>query len=824
MFLRQTAKIFPKFFYRCLGSSSQIPIESYLLSALRSCSNAVDILKCKQIHAQAIVGGTLNEEQLQTGILGFYIRHGSFAEARKLFTVSDKRFPKSWQLIIQGSAMAGLFELSLLIYFKMFSYHVLPDRRTFIAVIRACIGLGAPDLGNLIHGTIRLMGFQEDPFLGSSLIKLYAVNGRIHAARQVFDKIPERDCVLWNVMLDAYAKNRSSKEAFFLFKEMRSLESSPPPNHVTLACVLSVCASDGKLGHGEEIHSLGIKIGLIQVSSVANTLLSMYAKCQCWCKTRKLFDEMPREGRELVTWNGIISGYAQNGLEEEAIELLRRMQLADIKPDSITLASVLPLFSSKSSLKQGEEVHAFMIRNGVELDAFLKSAFIDLYFKCRKVGSAERVFRSTGAVDVVIYSAMISGYVLNGLSSTAITIFGELLLAKMEPNSITIASLLPACSNLGTLNMGKELHGHVLKNRMQDLCFVGSALMDMYAKCSRLDLAHNLFENMTQKDSIAWNSMISSMVQNGQPEMAIQLFRKMGIEGFAYDCTSVSSGLAACANVSALHHGREIHGQMLRRGGSVSDVFAESALVDMYAKSGDLNAARQMFDRMGTKNEVSWNSIIAAYGSHGHLREACLLFERMVEAGYQPDHVTFLSLLSACGHAGRVSEGFEIFQRMNGEFSISPRMEHYACMVDLFGRAGKLHDALDLIKAMPFPADSGVWGALLGASRVHGAAEIAELASHHLLKLDPCNSGYYILMANVHAVAGRWEGARRLRKLMKERNVQKPPGCSWIEMVGVVHVFTAADVGHAASPMIYSLLKVLFLHLAEEGYVPSLET
>ncbi|CAA7394102.1 unnamed protein product [Spirodela intermedia] len=807
-----------------LGYSAEEPLKVRLSSALRSCCCPGDLPRGRQIHAQIIVNGIPDLQQLQARVLGMYMLCGSFSDGRSLFIISENRIPMAWNWMIRGSAMAGLFELSLLLYFKMFSYGVAPDRYTFLAVLRACVGLRAPDLGSLIHGTLVSMKMEADPFLGSSLIKLYADNGLIGHARKVFDGILDRDSVLWNVMIDAYVRNRNSREALALFNAMRSSETAAPPNEVSLACVLSVCASEGKLGHGAQIHGLAMKFGLDMESSVANTLLSMYAKCRCWAETTKLFEEMP-PGFGPVAWNGMISGYAQNGMEEEAVDFLRRMQVAGVRPDSVTLVSVLPLFSCRASLKKGEEIHAYIIRNVVDLDAFLKSALVDLYLKCREVGTAAKVFRETGTVDVVIVSAMISGYVLNGYSGGALAAFRELVAAEMKPNAITIASVLPACASLAALKAGKELHCHALKNAMEEICFVGSALIDMYAKCGCLDLAHQIFERMPERDSISWNSMISSFAQNGSPEEALRLFRRIVLQGAAapYDCTTISSALSACANLPSLRHGTEIHGHMLRRRRQIADIFTESALVDMYAKCGDLAAAGKAFDAMEAKNEVSWNSIIAAYGSHGHLPQAAVLFEGMLAAGFLPDHVTFLSLLSACGHAGEVERGFQFFRRMAEEFAIAARMEHYACMVDLFGRAGRLEEAMRFIQAMPFPADAGVWGALLGACRMHGGAtEFAELASQHLLRLDPCNSGYYVLMANVHAVAGRWEGASKVRNLMKERRVQKPPGCSWIEMAGgpAARVFVAADTAHPECPMIYSLLRVLLLQLGEEGYVP----
>ncbi|XP_058104435.1 pentatricopeptide repeat-containing protein At4g21300 [Magnolia sinica] len=784
-------------------------------SMLQEFSNPPGLQKGRQVHAQVVVNGFSDMGFLATRILGMYVLCRSFEDAKSVFSRVEKWYPLPWNWMIRGFTMMGCFEFALLFYFKMLGGGVSPDRYTFPYVIKGCSGLNAVKLGRLIHESIHLMGLDTDVFVASSLIKMYAENDAIDDARRLFDRMIERDSVLWNVMVNGFVTNGDANEALGLFCTMRKSETRP--NSVTFACVLSVCASEGKIDYGIQLHGLVIKCGLDMDASVANTLLAMYSKCGRLPDARKLFDIMGQV--DLVTWNGMIAGCVQNGFSGEALDLFYEMQSAGVKPDSITFSSFLPSFSVSAGLKQGKEIHGYIVRNGICLDAFLKSALIDIYFKCRDVNMARKVFDRTGTVDIVICSAMISGFVLNGLSDDALGMFRWLLRAQMKPNAVTLASVLPACSCLAALRLGKELHCYILKNAFDGRCYVGSALTDMYAKCGRLDLGSRVFENMFDRDAVLWNTMISSYSQNGQPEEAIHLFRQMGLEGMRCDCVTISAALSACANIPALIHGKAIHGFMMK-GALRSDLFAKSALIDMYAKCGDLVFARRVFDYMQEKNEVSWNSIIAAYGTHGLVRDALGLFREMKEAGIRPDHITFLAIISSCGHSGLVDEGFKYFRCMIEECGIVARMEHYACMVDLFGRSGRLYEALDFITSMPFKPDAGIWGALLGACRVHRNVELAELASKHLFELDPQNSGYYVLMSNIHAVAGKWEGVLKVRSLMKERGVQKLPGCSWIEINSTTHMFIAADRSHPQSAQIYLFLKCLLLELREAGYVP----
>lgn len=791
---------------------------SKLALILQSCShhnpNPLVIQQGKQLHSQIIVNGINHVGLLGSRLLGMYILCGKYNDAKTMFHQLDLLYASPWNWMIRGFTMMGCFDSALSVYFKMLGYGTNPDKYTFPYVVKCCGQLGAVRLAKCVHETIRNMGFEMDVYVGSSLIKVYAENGCIDDARYVFDKMPHRDDVLWNVILNGYLKHGDYKHVLLLFNQMRSSETRP--GSVTYACVLSACASDADIKLGTQLHGLLIKCGLVVDPHVLNTLIGVYAKTQRLIDARELFDSVQEVNS--VTWNVIIGGHVQNGLMNEALDLLHKMISVGTKPDNITLASFLPCISESASINKGKEIHCYILRQNVYLDVFLKNALIDMYFKCREVEMGRNVFKSSTDVDIVICTAMISGYVLNGMNFDALEIFRFLLNQKMRPNAVTLSSSLPACAGLVALKLGKELHGQILKNGLEGRCHVGTAVVDMYAKCGRLDLAHEVFMNMSEKDSVCWNSMITSFCQNSQPEKAIDLFLDMGLKGVKYDSVSISAALSACANLPLLGYGKAIHGFMTRSA-LKADLYAESALIDMYAKCGKLESTRNVFNIMQEKSEVSWNSIISAYGNHGHLQECLSLFNQMKEYGFQPDHVTFLAIISACVHAGLVDDGFKYFKSMIDEYRISARMEHYACIIDLFGRAGRVNEALEIMKSMPFEPDAGVWGTLLGASRVHGNVELAEMASTHLFDMDPENSGYYVLLSNVQADAGKWEGVNKTRSMMKDRGVEKVPGYSWIEVNNDVYVFGAADTSNPRSDEIYLFLKNFYLVLKDEGYV-----
>ncbi|KAJ0824687.1 putative tetratricopeptide-like helical domain superfamily [Helianthus annuus] len=463
---------------------------SKLASVLQSCSHPNPdpqvIHQGQQLHAQIIVNGINHVGLLGSRLLGMYILCNKFIDAKSVFYKLDLVYASPWNWMIRGFTMMGCFDSAILVYFKMLGYGTCPDKYTFRMWLRRVVGWERLGWRNLFIGRF-----------GSWVLRWMLC----------------RDDVLWNVILNGYLKHGDSKHVVLLFNQMRS--SDTRPGSVTYACVLSACASDANVNLGTQIHGLLIKCGQVSDPQVLNTLIAVYAKCRWLFDARKLFDSVQEAGS--VTWNVIIGGHVQNGLMNEALDLLREMIFVGTKPDTITLASFLPALSESASINHGKEIHCYILRQNVHLDVFLKNALIDMYFKCREVEMARNVFTCSRDIDVVICTAMISGYVLNGMNFDALETFRFLLNKQMKPNAVTLSSSLPACAGLVALKLGKELHGQILKNGLEGRCHVGTAVVDMYAKCGRLDLAHQVFDKMSEKDSVCWNSMITSFCQNGQP-------------------------------------------------------------------------------------------------------------------------------------------------------------------------------------------------------------------------------------------------------------------------------------------------------------------
>ncbi|CAN6351263.1 unnamed protein product [Urochloa humidicola] len=427
----------------------------------------------------------------------------------------------------------------------------------------------------------------------------------------------------------------------------------------------------------------------------------------------------------------------------------------------------------------------------------------------------------------------------------------------LRPDVTGVSCALSAIGDLGTeaIAVGKQLHGYTVKAGCRLNAYVGTALIDMYGKCGRADeivrvfneschmdvatcnallagLSRNaqvsealsLFREFIARgvelDVVSWTSIVACCVQNGKDLEAVELFREMQAQGIEPNSVTIPCVLPAFANVAALMHGRSAHCFALRKG-FLHDVYVCSALVDMYAKCSRVRNARRIFDAMPSRNVVSWNAMIGGYAMHGEAKNAVQLFDSMLMCKQKPDMVTFICVLAACSQAGLTEEGHRYFNEMQHEHGISPRIEHYACMVTLLGRAGKLDEAYDLITDMPFEPDACIWGSLLGSCRVHGNVDLAEVAAEKLFHLEPDSAGNYVLLSNIYASKKMWGGVNRIREMMKDMGLKKEMGCSWIEIKNKVHMLLAGDDSHPMMTAITEKLKQLNIEMRRLGFVPS---
>ncbi|XP_012436555.1 pentatricopeptide repeat-containing protein At4g21065 [Gossypium raimondii] len=495
------------------------------------------------------------------------------------------------------------------------------------------------------------------------------------------------------------------------------------------------------------------------------------------------------------------------------------------KPESLLVKKCIFLLqncgSSKLKLRQ---IHAFSIRNGVPLNDpdIGKHLIHSLVSLSAPMSYPHNIFSCIRSSNVFTWNTMIRGYAESESSEPALQLYRQMRASCIQPDTHTYPFLLKAVAKLADVRIGEIVHSTVIRNGYDSLAFVQNSLLHMYAACGLVDSAHKAFELMSERDIVAWNSVINGFALNGKPNEALTLFREMGLEGVKPDGYTVLSLLSACAELCALALGRRVHIYMVKVG-LTDNLHVNNALLDFYAKCGSIREARKVFDEMKERNAVSWSSLIVGLAVNGFGEEALELFKEMETEELVPSEVTFVGVLYACSHCGMVDEGFSYFKRMKEKYGIVPKIEHHGCIVDLLSRAGLVKEAYQYIRNMPLQPNAVIWRTLLGACAMHGHLTLGEYARAQVLKLEPGYSGDYVLLSNLYASEQRWSDVHVLRRKMLSDGVKKIPGYSLVEFGNHVYEFLMGDRSHPQSDQIYAMLAEITKRLRLEGYAPHTE-
>lgn len=591
--------------------------------------------------------------------------------------------------------------------------------------LQRCIQLNSLAQGKAVHARIIKLGLEIEIFLGNCLVNMYAKCGNMKDARKMFDNMAEQNLVSWNVIIAGYAQEGFEEEALELFEEMQLAKMVP--NEFTFGSVLKACATREALEEGKQVHCFIVKLGFEQNLFLGSALIDMYSKCSSIRDAYQTFAKISQ--RNVVSWNAIIAASIQHGWVKQALEFFAEMQLAGIKASHVTFGLVLNASAILGNLEQGKQLHACVFRNGFGSDLLVGSSVILMYIKCGNIDDARQVFDKMPMVDLGLFNATIQGYSSEGHNNEAMELFGQLLRTGLKPNDITFTIVLRACASFETaLEQGRQLHVQIMKSVFQHNVSVVSSLITVYAKSGCIADAQKVFDKMTvQNNVVLWTALIAGYSQKGYTDEALKLFLLMQRAGVKPNQFTYPTVLRACANLASIEEGKQVHCHIIKAG-AASDTFVASAIVDMYIKCGSLEDGQRGFDRIPKRDIVSWNTMIAGYARHGYVDKALLIFEEMQQYGVKPNHVTFVAVLSACSHGGLVRLGRRYFNSLSRTHGIIPRMEHYACIVDLLGRVGHLYEAEDFINNMPFEPSALVWETLLQACRIHGNMEVAKRA------------------------------------------------------------------------------------------------
>ncbi|VAH48659.1 unnamed protein product [Triticum turgidum subsp. durum] len=715
----------------------------------------------------------------------------------------------------------------------------------------------------------------DDGFLATKLLFMYGKCGRVEDARRLFDGMSARTVFSWNALIGAYLSSGSASEALGVYRGMRwSAATGVAPDGCTLASVLKACGMEGHGRCGREVHGLAVKHRLDSSTLVANALIAMYAKCGILDSALQVFERL-QGGRDAASWNSVISGCLQNGMEvhaailkcgsevniqhnallvmytkcghvysalrvfreinekdyiswnsmlscyvqnslyAEAIKFIAEMFQGGFQPDNACIVSLCSAVGHLGWLINGREVHAYAIKKLLDTDTQVGNTLMDMYMKCQYTEYSTHVFERMRIKDHISWTTIITCYARSSQHFEALEKFREARKEGIKVDPMMIGSIIEACSGLKTSLLAKQLHSFAIRNDLLDLV-LKNRILDIYGQCGEVYHSLRMFETVEEKDIVTWTSMINCYANSGLLNEAVALFAEMQNTDIQPDSVALVSILGAVADLSSLAKGKEVHGFLIRRN-FLMEGATVSSLVDMYSGCGSMSNALKVFNGAKCKDVVLWTAMINAAGMHGYGKQAIDLFKRMVETGVAPDHVSFLALLYACSHSKLVDEGKCYLDMMETMYRLEPWQEHYACVVDLLGRSGKTEDAYEFIKSMPLEPKSVVWCALLGACRIHKTHELAMVAADKLLELEPDNPGNYVLVSNIFAEMGKWSNAKEVKAKISERGLRKDPACSWIEIGNNVHTFTARDHTHRDAERIHLKLAEITEKLRKEG-------
>ncbi|XP_047339083.1 pentatricopeptide repeat-containing protein At2g03880, mitochondrial [Impatiens glandulifera] len=497
-----------------------------------------------------------------------------------------------------------------------------------------------------------------------------------------------------------------------------------------------------------------------------------------------------------------------------AMETLNYMQINRVWADCITYSELLKCCLSRGTIKQVKIIHNHLFSYGHRPKTFLTNVLLNMYVKFGLVRDAHSLFDEMSERNVVSWTTLIAAYVKAGDKVKALDLLVLMMKEGIKPNMYTYSTVFRACHGLTDL---RQLHCCVIKDGLDFDPFIRSALIDIYSKWGELDKSIRIFNEVSSEDPVVWNSIIGGFAQNTDGDGALNLFKKMKRFGLEPDQPSLTSVLRACTGLALLELGRQVHVHVLK---FEQDLILNNALIDMYCKCGSLEESNNVFTKMWEKDVISWSTMIIGLAQNGFSREALEMFESMKASRIKPNYITLVGVLFACSHAGLVEDGLFYFYSMKKVFGIEPGREHYGCMVDLLGRAGRFDEAIKLIHDMKCEPDVVTWRTLLGACRVHNNTDIAIYAAKEILNLQPEDAGAYILLSNIYANSERWKDVAQVRKDMNIHGIRKEPGCSWIEVNRKIHAFILGDKSHPQIGDITSELKILIWKLKEVGYIP----
>ncbi|KAL1817106.1 hypothetical protein DCAR_0521520 [Daucus carota subsp. sativus] len=793
--------------------SRSLPNKSELSSIETICLNVLTYCNSKSLkqgicaHSPIIKLGLEHNVLLNNNLLSIYSKCYGPEHARHLFDEMPHRDVVSWSGMLSAYSKCKDHEEALRLFDFMRGDGHYPNEFTLSSVLRSCSSLGRFSLGSQLQSYMIKYGFDTNGILASSLIDLYSKCGFVKEAYELFKNVDNADTLLWTTIISAYTQAQNWKRGLQLYSDM--IQVGVVPNEYTFVKLLGASSFLG-LYYGKLVHAQVIVWGVKTALVLKTALVDMYCKCEEMDNALKV-SKQTRE-RDVFLCTAIISGFIRKMDFTKAFAAFTEMLCSDIVPTNYTYSGILNACSSIPGIELGEQIHARVLMAGLQNDVSVGNALVDMYMKCSyTVENALGVFKEISSPNVISWTSLVAGLAEHGFQEESMKAFEEMISAGVQPNSFTLSSILWICSSVYSPSRTRELHGYIMKkNAIQDLV-VGNALVDAYAGLGMVDDAHRVIKIMAKRDVITYTGIATRINQMGCHGTALSIISHMLADNIKMDGYSLATFLSASASLGAMEPGKQLHCSSLKSGLD-SWISVSNGIVDLYGKCGCKDDAVRAFQEIDKPDVASWNCLMFALASNGHISPSLTAFEDMLLAGIRPDAITLLLLLFACSHGGLVDLGLDHFQHMKERYNIEPQLDHYVCKVDLLGRAGRLAEAVGVIESMPFQPNALVYKTLLGACRLHGNIPLGEDMARRSLELEPSDPTIYVLLANMYEDFGQPELGDNTRWLMKENGLRKNPGQSWTEIQNKIHLFSAGDRMH---PQIYEIHEKLDLLLSE---------
>ncbi|XP_024536685.1 pentatricopeptide repeat-containing protein At5g27110 isoform X1 [Selaginella moellendorffii] len=798
-------------FYSRMEEHGCPPDRVTVLAALKACSAIAEnkvsgdraekvesLRKGKEVHARAARIGVELDTFAASSLVDMYAKCGRMVDAARIFESLQELSVVLWTGVILGYAQSGDGDSALEFFSRMKAEGHEPDRVTLLAALKSCASAAEKESlagsykflekGRAIFCEFqkaRSLDLSKDIVLATTLVDMLSKCGSMVDARRVFENVQHRDVVLWNSIILGYAQSGQAEVALTLYSRMR--DEGCLPDCLTLLGALKACVSmasneQGKreaLQRGKVIHSHAVRYRDEMEMVFETSLVDFYGRCGRLADSVLVFQSSRQHRR--MAWTAIISSHAQNGDEESALELYQFMQDEGGEPSTAVLVAILKSLSSLASkedgklvegryakintVKRGREIHATAAKQAKALELPVATSLVDLYAKCGFTAEARKIFeslRSDLRDDVALWNCMVLGYTESGEAQKALELYSQMIQGRgPSPDRVTLLAALKACACFAekehshSLQYLKDIHARAVRFFDVELdTMLANTLLDSYAKSQSTVDALHVFERIRQPDVVSWNCIVLGFLGNGESEAALETVERMREERGSRELNSVTyvAALKACAALGALERGRRFHAEICSAG-LETDTMVANSLVDFYGKCGSMAEAEEVFRKISTKTMVTWSALISGYSCQGDTDRVFELFEKMKlqEKDLQPDGVTYLSVLTACSHKGLVERGKEVFEEMWRKRGLPRGAEHYACMVDLLGRANRLDEAAELLKEMPVDASAESWMALLSACYKWRNLEVGKLAFESVLELDRGNASAYVMMSNIYS-------------------------------------------------------------------------